>query len=91
MHRGPEPEVQGRYWRHARTLRICELVAADRDDMVAKGLSWALRELAERDRDAVVDFIERHHEMLPSRVLREVSNNLQTGLKTPRKHSSATG
>ena len=35
-----------------RTLRVCGIVAGDRDDMVAKGLSWALRELAERDRDA---------------------------------------
>ena len=36
-----------------RTLLICKLVAADRNDMVAKGLSWALRELAERDPQAV--------------------------------------
>lgn len=32
-----------------RTLAVCDLLIADRDDMVVKALSWALRELAERE------------------------------------------
>ena len=37
----------------ARTLKIGHMLAADHDDMVVKGLSWALRELAPWDREAV--------------------------------------
>ncbi|HUS10646.1 MAG TPA: DNA alkylation repair protein, partial [Pyrinomonadaceae bacterium] len=32
-----------------RTLMICEMLLDDRDDMVIKALSWALRELSKRD------------------------------------------
>jgi 3-methyladenine DNA glycosylase AlkD len=65
----------------ARTLTICELVASDRDDMVAKALSWALRALSQFDRDAVIAFVERHASELPARVRREVATKLATGLK----------
>ena len=70
---------------HSRqTLRVCRMLAADRDDMVVKALSWALRELAKRDPEAVADFLARHSKVLAARVLREVRNKLTTGLKNPR-------
>src|SRR5262249_40426277 len=43
-----------------RTLAVCELVVDDRDDMVVKALSWALRELAKRDPAAVRGFLRAH-------------------------------
>ncbi len=64
-----------------RTLRICELVAVDRDDMVAKALSWALRELAKREPDPVIEFIDQNEGILPKRVIREVRRKVATGLK----------
>ena len=64
---------------------ICEALAADRDDMVAKGLSWALRDLSKRDRAAVEIFLKIHESVLPARVKREVRNKLTTGLKNPRR------
>ena len=67
-----------------RTLRICRMLAADHDDMVVKGLSWALRELVPWDREAVVGFLEEHEGVLAARVKREVWNKLETGLKNPR-------
>ena len=66
-----------------RTLSICGLVAGDHDDMVAKGLSWALRELSKRDSPAVSDFLDRHEPVLAARVRREVRNKLRSGLKNP--------
>ncbi len=69
----------------ARTLPICRRLAGDRDDMVEKGLSWALRALSQRDRPAVEVFMDDLGEALPARVKREVSNKLTTGLKTPGK------
>jgi hypothetical protein len=73
-----------------RTLAICDAVRADRDDMVVKACSWALRELAMRDRVAVQKYLERRVDELPARVLREVRYKLETGLKNPPKRSSKT-
>jgi 3-methyladenine DNA glycosylase AlkD len=69
----------------ARTLAVCELLVADRDDMVVKALSWALRELAKRDPDAVQGFLTTHAGQVAPRVVREVSNKLRTGLKNPKR------
>ncbi|HEY1378541.1 MAG TPA: DNA alkylation repair protein, partial [Gemmataceae bacterium] len=66
----------------ARTLRVCDALASDRDDMVVKALSWALRELAKRDPAAVRGFLARHGDRLAARVRREVVSKLTTGLKT---------
>ena len=68
----------------ARTLKICRMLAADHDDMVVKGLSWALRELVPWDRAAVAGFLEDYDGVLAARVKREVGNKLETGLKNPR-------
>lgn len=68
-----------------RTLQVCRLLERDRDTMVAKALSWALRELAKRDPRAVREYLESRKEILPALVLREVGNKLKTGLKNPKK------
>jgi 3-methyladenine DNA glycosylase AlkD len=64
-----------------RTLDICARLASDRDDMVVKALSWALRELVIWDPDAVRQFLDAHHDVLASRVRREVRTKLETGRK----------
>ncbi len=64
-----------------RTLTVCEQVVGDRDDMVVKALSWALRELAKREPEQVRTFMEHHGDALAPRVRREVRNKLETGLK----------
>jgi 3-methyladenine DNA glycosylase AlkD len=75
----------------ARTLAVCELLVDDREDMVVKALSWALRELAKRDANSVEGFLETFGAKLPARVLREVRNKLSTGLKTPPANARAHG
>jgi 3-methyladenine DNA glycosylase AlkD len=67
----------------ARTLGVCAMLVADRDDMVVKAMSWALRELAKRDAKAVRGFMKQHSGKLATRVVREVGNKLKTGLKNP--------
>ena len=64
-----------------RTLAVCEILTADRDDMVEKGLSWALRELVVHDPDAVQAFLDEHDAELAARVRREVASKLETGRK----------
>ena len=64
-----------------RTLAICELFVDERADLHVKALSWALRELAIRDPDAVIGYIIVREDRLAPRVLREVRNKLETGHK----------
>ena len=64
-----------------RTLETCAMLVDDRDDMVVKALSWALRELAKLDPESVRQFLAQHENELAARVRREVNNKLVTGLK----------
>jgi 3-methyladenine DNA glycosylase AlkD len=66
----------------ARTLSVCRRVTRDRDDMVVKALSWALRALVEWDRASVEAFLAEHDGALASRVKREVGSKLRTGRKS---------
>ena len=68
-----------------RTLAVCCLLMDDHDDMVVKAMSWALRELAVHDPDAVREFLSEHEDALAARIKREVRNKLTTGLKNPRR------
>jgi hypothetical protein len=68
----------------ARTLDVCRRLIRDRDDMVVKALSWALRALVHWDRAAVRQFVQDHGTELAARVKREVLTKLRTGLKNPR-------
>lgn len=69
----------------ARTLSLCRLLVDDRDEMVVKALSWALRELAKKDPKGVARFVREHDERLAPRVRREVRTKLETGRKEMRK------
>jgi 3-methyladenine DNA glycosylase AlkD len=64
-----------------RTLMICRMLVGDRDDMVVKAMSWALRELSKRDPGNVREFMSDFESLLPGRVKREVYNKLETGRK----------
>lgn len=72
----PDPE---------RTFALCLRLADDRDDMVEKAVSWALRWLAQKDRTVVDAFWDANNERFRPRVKREVGHKLATGLKTPRR------
>jgi 3-methyladenine DNA glycosylase AlkD len=65
----------------ARTLAVCQRAVADRDDMVVKALSWALRSLVEWDRAGVAAFLDEQGAALAGRVTREVRSKLRTGRK----------
>ena len=54
-----------------RTLGVCEVLLQDRDDLVAKAMSWALRELIVHDQAAVEAFLDAHQDQLAARVKRE--------------------
>jgi len=68
----------------AQSSRDCRLLVCDQDEMVAKSMSWALRELIVHDAEAVKKFLDKYDGVLAARVKREVKNQLRTGLKNPR-------
>ncbi len=72
----------------SRTLKICEALVDERDEVVVKALSWSLRELAKRDPKSVREFLTKHKDLLAARVTREVNNKLDLGLKNPRSRPS---
>jgi hypothetical protein len=77
-------KAQGGRGEARRTLRVCRLLMDDRDPMIAKALSWALRALAVPDPEAVRRFVAENESALPALVRREVRNKLATGRKNRR-------
>jgi hypothetical protein len=73
--------ARGNGYRTKDTLAICAVLVDDREDMVVKALSWALRVLADRDPKAVRAFLDRYGERLAARVKRETTTKLVTGRK----------
>ena len=73
-----------------RTLEIVAMLIDDREDMVVKAVSWALRMLAPWDPKAVRSFLEEHGDRLAARARREVRNKLDTGLKAGKRRSPQT-
>jgi 3-methyladenine DNA glycosylase AlkD len=69
----------------ARTLTVCDALSADRDVMVAKGLSWALRALVPVAPASVSEFLDVHRDEVAASVRREVTNKLETGTKSGRR------
>jgi 3-methyladenine DNA glycosylase AlkD len=73
----------------ARTLEICDRLLDDRDDMVVKALSWALRALAVRQPAAVAEYLHMRDDRVAARVRREVGNKLDHGVKSGRSRRTA--
>jgi hypothetical protein len=67
-----------------RTFAVVEMLIDDREDMVVKAVSWALRMLAPWQPAAVRAFMDKHADRLAPRVRREVRNKLETGYKNPK-------
>jgi 3-methyladenine DNA glycosylase AlkD len=69
----------------ARTMPVCRMLVDDKDDMVVKAMSWALRAVLPHGREAVVEFLAEYDHCLAGRVKREVGTKLKTGRKNPRR------
>jgi len=77
-------KVRGGHHVPERMLPFCEMLLDDRDDMVVKAMSWVLRELCVPYPDVVRGFLKEYEDRLAARVLREVRNKLDTGVKNPK-------
>jgi hypothetical protein len=73
----------------ARTLDIATRLVDDREDMVVKAMSWALRTLVPWDAAAVRGFLADYQSRLAARAARETRTKLETGRKN--RKPAATG
>jgi len=62
-----------------KTIMICNLLLDDKADMVIKALSWAIRELAEVDRNSAKEYFKENYNKFAPRVKREVRAKLEPG------------
>lgn len=66
------------------TLELVDRTRAERDPMITKAVSWALRGLIKLHPERVEAYLETHRDELAGHVTREVENKLRTGLKSGR-------
>jgi len=64
------------------TLQLLDEVKHERDPMITKAVSWALRELTKTHRARVVDYLAKNRSVVAPLAVRETENKLRTGLKS---------
>ncbi|MFO7676517.1 MAG: DNA alkylation repair protein [bacterium] len=73
------PNRQGRYLDEA--FEIADILHEDSDDMVQKGYGWMLKEIANRERGLVFDYVMRNRHRMPRTALRYAIEKMPPALK----------
>ncbi|MEA3443867.1 MAG: DNA alkylation repair protein [Bacteroidota bacterium] len=68
-------------WKRDITINLCKLHFLDKEAIIHKAISWALRSLVKNHPEAVQDFINENSETIKPYVRREVQNKINTGRK----------
>jgi 3-methyladenine DNA glycosylase AlkD len=81
VHYSPDPRFRDL------AFTVVERLQAERPILITKAVSWLLRSLITRHRDAVVAYLAANEAALPKIALRETRTKLKTGTKSGRKAS----
>lgn len=52
------------------TLRLCEILLNDKQDLIHKATGWMLREVWKRDKNTLLSFLNKFHKIMPRTALR---------------------
>ncbi|HEY3888140.1 MAG TPA: DNA alkylation repair protein [Caulobacteraceae bacterium] len=81
VHYSPDPRFRDL------AFDVLERLKPERPILITKAVSWLLRSMITRHRDAVVAYIAANEASLPAIALRETRTKLKTGTKSGRKAS----
>lgn len=52
------------------TIKICELLLSDKNDLIQKACGWMLREAWKRNEEIIINFLEKYYKIMPRTMLR---------------------
>ncbi len=69
-------------------FELIDVVKEERDAMMTKGVSWALRGMAKTHPKRVAAYVKSEREVLAPHVVKEVTSKLETGLKSGKSRAA---
>ncbi|HUB62205.1 MAG TPA: DNA alkylation repair protein [Puia sp.] len=67
---------------------LIDLLSGEKDILITKAVSWLLRNLTQHHAPAVRKYLKAHRDRLPAIAIRETTNKLNHGIKSPKIRKS---